>query len=42
MQEAQKLEKEDKKENNIFHRIAEIAKRLFAGFQKSKDTGETP
>lgn len=42
MQEAQKLEKEDKKANNIFHRIAEIAKRLFVGFQKSKDTGETP
>ncbi len=40
MQEAQKLEQEDKKANNIFHRIAEIAKRLFSGFQKSKDTGE--
>lgn len=42
MQEAQKLEKEDKKANSIFHRIAEIAKRLFSGFKKSKDTGETP
>ena len=40
MQEAQKLEQEDKKANNIFHRIAEIAKRLFSGFQKSKETGE--
>ena len=34
MQEVQKLEQEDKKANNIFHRIAEIAKRLFSGFQK--------
>jgi hypothetical protein len=41
MQEVQKLEQGDKKANNIFHRIAEIAKRLFSGFQKSKDTGET-
>lgn len=40
MQEVQKLEQEDKKAKNIFHRIAEIAKRLFSGFQKSKETGE--
>ena len=40
MQEVQKLEHEDKKANNICHRIAEIAKRLFSGFQKSKETGE--
>jgi DNA (cytosine-5)-methyltransferase 1 len=30
-QEIRKLEKEDKKANNIFYRIAEIAKRLCSG-----------
>ena len=35
MQEALKLEKEDKKAKNIFHRITEIAKRLFSNFKKS-------
>ncbi len=33
MQEAQKLEKEDKKAKNNFHRIAAIANRLFSHFK---------
>ena len=39
MQEVKKLEKEDKKAKNIFHRITEIAKRLFSYFKKT-DTKE--
>ena len=40
MQEALKLEKEDKKAKNIFHRITEIAKRLFSNFKKSNKKEE--
>jgi DNA (cytosine-5)-methyltransferase 1 len=40
MQEVEKLEKEDKKAKNIFHRITEIAKRLFSNFKKSNKKEE--
>ena len=40
MQEAQKLEKEDEKANNIFHRIAAIANRLFSHFKNSNKKEE--
>ena len=40
MQEAQKLEKEDKKAKNIFHRIAAIANRLFSNFKNSNKKEE--
>jgi len=40
MQEALKLEKEDKKAKNIFHRIAAIANRLFSHFKKTNNKEE--
>ena len=40
MQEVEKLEKEDKKAKNIFHRIAAIANRLFSHFKKSNKEEE--
>lgn len=40
MQEVEKLEKEDKKAKNIFHRIAAIANRLFSHFKKTNKKEE--
>ena len=40
MQEVEKLEKEDKKAKNIFHRITEIAKRLFSHFKNKNQKEE--
>ena len=40
MQEVEKLEKEDKKAKNIFHRIAAIANRLFSHFKNTNNKEE--
>ena len=40
MQEVEKLEKEDKKATNIFHRIAAIANRVFSHFKKTNKKEE--
>ena len=40
MQEVEKLEKEDKKAKNIFHRIAAIANRVFSHFKKTNKKEE--